>query len=87
MMVIRNPVGVQLDQNAAAHTFTSNAVTVLRYFEPRVDTLDFDDTPYRTLRFALHFVQYWPASNSFSFGSAERARSVSPLPRSAVDRL
>jgi len=38
-------VGVSLDRNAAADTFTSNAVTVLRYFDPRADRLDFGDTP------------------------------------------
>ena len=86
-LTVLNPVGVQLDRNAGARAFTSNAVTVLRYFEPCADTLDFDDTPYRALCFALHFVQYWSASSSFIFGPAERARSVSPLPQSTVDRL
>jgi hypothetical protein len=57
-MTVLNPVGVMLDRNAAAQTFTSNAVTVLRYFDPRADRLDFGDTPYRALRFVPHFVQY-----------------------------
>jgi hypothetical protein len=56
-LTVINPVGVQLDRNAAARTFTSNAVTVLRYFDQRTDRLDFGDTPYRALCFTPQFVQ------------------------------
>jgi hypothetical protein len=57
-MTVLNPMGVMLDRNAAARTFTSNAVTVLRYFDQRTDRLDFGDTPYRALCFTPQFVQY-----------------------------
>lgn len=57
-MNVINPVGVGLDRNAAARTFTANAKTILRYSEPRTDTLDFGATPYRALHFRPRFVQY-----------------------------
>lgn len=53
-----NPLGVVLDRHAAASTFTANAVTSVRYIDPRADKFDFGDTPYRALEFAPRFVQY-----------------------------
>jgi hypothetical protein len=57
-MTILNPVGVVLDRNAAARTFTRNETTVVRYFDRRADTLESGDTPYRALNFTPHCVQY-----------------------------
>ncbi len=53
-----NPVGVRLDRNAAARTFTANDATIVRYSDPHTDTLDFGDTPYRALKFAPRLVQH-----------------------------
>jgi len=53
-----NPRGVMLDRNAAAATFTKNDVNVVRYFDRRVDTLEFGDTPYRALGFSPQCMQY-----------------------------
>ena len=57
-MSVLNPVGVVLDRNGTSRTFTSNATTVLRYFDHRADTLNFGDTPYRALNFIPQLVQY-----------------------------
>ncbi len=57
-MSVLNPVGVVLDRNGTSRTFTSNATTVLRYFDRRTDRLDFGDTPYRALNFTPQLVQY-----------------------------
>jgi hypothetical protein len=81
-----NSVDVLLDLNAAARTFTSNAVTVLRYFDPRADRLDFGDTPYRTLRFTPHFVQYMVGFKFVYLQLAESDRSVSPVSQVVIDR-
>ena len=57
-MHITNPVGVLLNRNAVAETFTKNDVNIVRYFESSTDVLTFGDTPYGSLQFTPHFVQY-----------------------------
>lgn len=53
-----NPVGVVLNRNAIAQAHTKNDVNVVRYFDPRRDSLNFGDTVYRSLHFTPHCVQY-----------------------------
>lgn len=55
---VLNPVGVVLDRNAVAESYTKNDTVNIRFFDPRADTLTFGDTPYRALQFKPHFVQY-----------------------------
>jgi hypothetical protein len=55
---VRNPVGVGLNRNGVAETFTKNDVNNVRYFDPRTDKLTFGPTPYATLDFTPQFVQY-----------------------------
>jgi hypothetical protein len=53
-----NPVGLGLDRNAAAETFTHNTRNVVRYVEPTIDSLTFGGSPYRDLAFEPRLVQY-----------------------------
>jgi len=55
---ILNPTGVLLARNAVAESFTRNDVNLVRYFDPATDKLEFGDTPYASLGFEPHFVQY-----------------------------
>lgn len=55
---VLNPVGVRLNRNAAAESFTKNDVNNVRYFDPRADKLTFGPTPYAALDFVPQFVQY-----------------------------
>jgi hypothetical protein len=55
---ILNPVGVCLNRNAAAQSFTKNDLNRVRYFTEQTDTLEFGHTPYSRLNFRPQFVQY-----------------------------
>lgn len=55
---VLNPVGVVLSHNAAAETFTHNDVNAVRYYDQRLDRLDFGATPYQALQFMPQCVQY-----------------------------
>lgn len=57
-MPVLNPVGVVLNRNAAAETFTHNDVNAVRYYDQRLDRLDFGATPYQALQFMPQCVQY-----------------------------
>jgi hypothetical protein len=55
---ILNPIGVFLERNAAAESFTKNDVNLVRYFDSSLDELSFGDTQYASLDFRPQFVQY-----------------------------
>jgi hypothetical protein len=63
-MRVLNPVGVVLDRNAAAETFTKNDANTVRFFDRGADALEFGDTPYRSLQFTPESVQ---AMEGFKF--------------------
>jgi hypothetical protein len=54
---VLNPLGGMLDRNAVARTFTHNQRNVVRFFDPGSDTLEFGNTPYRSLQFIPQCVQ------------------------------
>jgi hypothetical protein len=55
---ILNPVGVGLNRNAVAQSFTKNDLNRVRYFTEQTDALEFGDTAYSRLNFRPQFVQY-----------------------------
>jgi len=55
---ILNPVGLWLDRNAVAETFTKNNINLVRYFDELTDHLQFGDTAYGQLGLKPQFVQY-----------------------------
>lgn len=56
-MQIVNPLGVSLRHNGVAMAYTSNATNRVRYFDPKLDQIQLEATPYATLDFQPDFVQ------------------------------
>ena len=57
-MQVVNPLGVGLNKNASAQTYTNNDANAVRYFEPRESRLQFGDNDYKRLNFTPRFAQY-----------------------------
>jgi hypothetical protein len=57
-MQVVNPISPALPRNAVAHAFTHNDANVLRYFDPRADSLAIGNAIYQRLQFTPQFVQH-----------------------------
>jgi len=52
-----NPIGL-LPHNAEAQAYFAGDSIVLQRFDPKTDSLDFGDTPYRALKFEPQFMEH-----------------------------
>lgn len=55
---VLNPLGVGLNRNATAETFTKNNINAVRYFNQSTDKLELGEKAYEALQFTPYCVQY-----------------------------